>query len=198
MNVRFVRHSSSKASPGIFPLSHPFLLSPLHVDFFPLPGQEQHSEPFFSLNAAAARRDYICVELSPQMLISCRLKVKAYASTAAFPRALGFLSFESESVCELKMETCCRWEGARVFSSSQVECRDFTHNQSTYITATVPKWDWGPLELFLEWAGADHQLLTWLRFNCFYDETRLLWTATTRKYVFWWFPPLFFFFFFFV
>lgn len=97
-----------EGSAGIFPLSHSFLLSPLHVDFFPLPGQEQHSEPFFSLNAAAARRDYICVELSPQMLISCRLKVKAYASTAAFPRALGFLTFESESVCELKMETCCR------------------------------------------------------------------------------------------
>lgn len=135
MKVRVnVRPGLLKALRVLFhSLSFSSLLSPLHVDFFPLPGQEQHSEPFFSPNAAAARQDYISVELNPQMLISCRLKVKASKSTAAFSQALGSLNFEIESVYELTRHNCCWWDAVMVLSSLQVQFRDVTLTVSTLL-----------------------------------------------------------------
>lgn len=108
-------------SPGIFPPSHSFLLSPLHVDFFPLPGREQHSEPFFSPNAAAARRDYICAELSPQMLIKLQAKGQSLCKRSSIStgiRVFKFWKWKCLWTSNGNLLLTRRSEGALIFTSA--------------------------------------------------------------------------------
>lgn len=179
MSTRFLCHLSSKALRVVFHARTRLFCHLGHVDFFPLPGQEQHLEPFFSPNAGAARRDYISVELWSQMLISFRLKVKAPEKTAVFPQAFGFLSFESESVWELKMESCCWWGVVLFYFSLSF------NTQSKYLhSCKWAKMRSGPSGAVLGASRSRLASLTWLRSNRLYDETRLLLTTITR--LLWW------------